>query len=100
MKIRIRSVTRRGAVVIAVVVALAALAASAVSANAAIGSVSQDPPQPHSPPRSCIRAAILAYQDRHLFVDSAHLDRALRAALAHRHAACPEVVDYLRQSEA
>ena len=91
------SVVRRGAVVLA---ALATLTGPAVSAHAAAGPVTQGPIITHSPPGSCIQAGLLAYRDRHVLSDSTHLAGVIGAALTHRHAACPAVVDYLKQSEA
>jgi hypothetical protein len=96
MKIRTSAVARRAAVVPATLAALIV----PVAAHAAACPVSQAPLITHSPSGSCLRATLLAYQDRHVLSDSTHLAGAFGAALTHRHAACPAVVDYLKQMEA
>ena len=95
---------RRAAVVsaaLATLSALATLAAPAASAHAAAV------PQPnsvtvaaHSPSGTCVRATVLAFQTRHTLGTADHLAEALGVALAHRHSACPALVDYLKQTSA
>jgi hypothetical protein len=97
VKFRARTV-RRVAVLSAT---LAALAVPAVSAHAAVV-----PPRAgasvaaHSPSGTCVRATVLAFQNRHQLGTTDHLAEALGIALAHRHTACPALVDYLKQTTA
>lgn len=92
MKIHTDAAARRLAVIAAVLTAVAAWSAPIASAVSTSRS--------HSPSGSCVRASVLAFRDRHATADPARLAGALDVALAHRHAPCAALVDYLKQSAA
>lgn len=98
MKTRIDSLAVRAAALSAAAVALSVPAASAhaVTAPAAHGAAVST----HSPPGSCVEAALLGAQDRHLLVTTPHLADAIGIVVTQAHAACPAFVDYLKQMSA